>query len=233
MRPMSPTAIATYGVCPRRYYYRHVIRAPGRTSADAMVGIALHAALEALHRPGGDASSASVALSAQWNPDLFGDSAAASAARSEADARLSDYLFAWREARPVLLEALLKAEWDGVSMTGVVDRVDVEEDGSLTLIDYKSGHEAITPEILRQLAIYRALVGDRLGRVPDRVAIHHLPTNRRVAVERAPSEWDAILQEALAQARAIAADEDFVPRVGAWCDRCDYASRCVAFKRSQ
>lgn len=235
----SPSRLNVYQTCARRYYYQYVIKVPTRRQAEQSVGISLHGALEEVQQAGGLAATgmegALALLLERWESEGFDDAAEEAAARAQAQKLLTAYLERHGEGpgRPVLVEAKLQAEMDGVPFLGIVDRVDRLPDDSYELIDYKSGRDrGITPAIRQQLAIYRHLVKERLGAYPAQVAIHHLAANTRIAVDLSPGEWDAVLVEAVESARAIEAEERFDPCVGSWCRRCDFASRCLAFKRS-
>ena len=237
-RSYSPTRLSVYQGCARRYYYQYVIKVPRARTAAQSQGVSLHGALEAMHKAGGLAATgldgAIALLWARWEKEGFADEAEEAAAREQAQAMLAEYLKGVGDGpgKPVLIEKAIAAELMGVPFYGILDRVDQLPDGSLELIDYKSGRERpVTAAVRQQLAIYRSLVEAHMGRAPTAVSIHHLATSTRVAVELAPGEWREAVAAAAETARAIEADEDFVPTLSAACSRCDYAGRCLAFKR--
>jgi hypothetical protein len=120
-----------------------------------------------------------------------------------------------------------------VPFLGIVDRVDQRPDGTLELIDYKSGQQrALTQPMRQQLAIYRHLIREKLGDYPAAVSLHFLAANTRVAIDLEPGEWDRTIRQAVDSARAIEVDQDYDPQVGSWCRRCDFNFRCLAYKRS-
>ena len=234
----SPTRLAVYQRCPRRYYWQYVIRVPRRRTGEQSVGISLHGALEAVHQAGGlqatGVAGALALLQDRWEGEGFAGPEDEAQARKAAQRLLQAYLEAEGEGEgvPVMIEQRLKGSFDAVPLIGVVDRVDRRPDGSLELIDYKSGRGAASgtdPEVTQQLAIYRHLVAEATGRTPVRVAVHHLEAGVR-PVELAPAEWDALLTRAVGTARAIEADDDFAPQVGPACQRCDYAGRCLPYQ---
>jgi RecB family exonuclease len=202
------------------------------------VGISIHGALEEVQAAGGLAATgmegALAMLLARWESEGFADAAEEAAARAQAEQMLQSYLarFGDGPGQPVLIEKKLEAELQGLPFLGIVDRVDRLPDGTLELIDYKSGRErALTAPVRQQLAIYRQLIKAQLGEFPATVSLHHLATSARVAVELSPREWDETLDQAVTSARAIEKDEDYEPAVGSWCRRCDFATRCLAYKR--
>lgn len=235
----SPTRLAVFQDCARRYYYRYVIKLPTRRSAEQSVGISLHAALEEVQRAGGVARTgldgAMALLAARWEATGFASPEDEAAARAQAQAHLATYLTQETSApgETVLIEQKLEGTYRDVTFRGIVDRVDRLPDGSLELVDYKSGRQGITTAVRQQLAIYRFLVGEKLGTLPVRAAIHQLTTATSLSVELGDAEWTQLLDRAAQGARAIEAEQDFDPRVGDHCARCDFQHRCQAYQRTQ
>lgn len=236
----SPSRLNVFQTCARRYYYQYVIKVPTRrVTAEQSVGISLHGALEAVQEAGGleaiGLEGALALLNERWEKEGFATPEQEAEARQRAEAQLVEYLarFGPGPGETVLTEEKLEARYDDVPLLGIVDRVDRLPDGTLELIDYKSGRVAVTPATRQQLAIYRYLVAQKLGQVPAHVSVHHLATNQRVAVEMPEAEWQALLDVAVKDARAIEAEEDFDPKLGRHCDRCDFRGRCLTYKRSK
>lgn len=240
VRAFSPSRLQVYQTCARRYYYQYVIKVPRRRAAEQSVGISLHSALEEVQKAGGvgetGLAGALALLWDRWESEGFATPEDEARARAQAQALLAEYLEKWGDGpgKPVLIEQALEAEVADVPFLGIVDRVDRLPDGSLELIDYKSGKQReLTPAVRQQLAIYRHLVREKLGEYPAKVTIHHLAANTRVGVELEPGEWKAVLDRAVESARAIRVEADFDPQVGSWCRYCDYNHRCLAYSRSR
>jgi RecB family exonuclease len=236
----SPSRLQVYQACPRRYYYQYVIKVPTRRQAAQSVGISLHGALEEVQQAGGlevtGIEGALQLLLERWESEGFADAAEEAEAKRRAEKLLAEYLARFGEGpgKPVMLEKKLVAHYEDVPLLGIVDRLDRLPDGQLELIDYKSGRAPERkPEVHQQLAIYRFLVKQQLGEYPAQVAIHHLAANTRITLDLVPEQWDELVARAAQSARAIERDQDFDPQVGAACQRCDYNSRCLAFKRAQ
>lgn len=235
----SPSRLHVFQTCARRYYYQYVIKLPTKQGAAQSVGISLHGALEEVQQAGGvertGLDGALALLAARWESEGFETPEAEAEARKKAEALLAAYLARFGEGPgvPVLIEQKLEARYQDVPLLGIVDRVDRHPDGTLELIDYKSGRKAITPAVEQQLAIYRFLVAQKLGETPARVAIHHLATNERIPVERSAEEWEVLLARAARDARAIEAEENFDPCTGRHCEWCDFNHRCLAYQRAR
>jgi RecB family exonuclease len=230
--------LQVFQACHRRYYYQYVIKLATKREAAQSVGISLHGALEEVEKAGGVAltglDGALALLASRWEGEGFATPEEEADARKRAEALLAAYLARYGEGpgKPVMLEKKLEADYHGVPFLGIVDRVDRLPDGSLELIDYKSGRALITANVKQQLAIYRHLVAASTGETPASVAIHHLATNARIPVELPAGEWTALLDTAAEGARAIEAEEDFDPQLGRHCGWCDFKHRCLAYQRN-
>lgn len=237
----SPSSVAAYGTCPRRYYWRHIVRVPRRPNAAQQLGINVHAALELFERQGGlrtgGLDQVLRCLEATWGSEGFEDAAQEEAARREAESQLAAQLaFPHQDelGTPVLLEARLEGELEGLKVVGIVDRVDRRADGSLALIDYKTGGWSTQgPHVdhVQQLALYRELVRQSLGSLPQHVSLV-FPGQGVQQVELPDAAWETVLQDALRTMRAIEADETFEARVSTSCPHCEFSRRCVPWRRA-
>jgi putative RecB family exonuclease len=133
------------------------------------------------------------------------------------------------------LELKLEAEIDGVVLRGIIDRLDLLPDGSLVVVDYKTGR---APRLVDERArltgvhLYATLVEQSFGVVPIRVELLHLreplvlsatPTerSRRGLRRKTAAIWTAI-------ERACATD-GFQPRPSGLCSVCGYRPICPAW----
>jgi len=97
-------------------------------------------------------------------------------------------------------------------LQGRIDRLDQWPDGTLDIVDYKSGRSEVTEEQVRGdvgLMVYEMLVHHHFPLHPVRVAIHALRPNTRATVERTPEEFAAVTGIIDDVARAIAAEVDW------------------------
>jgi putative RecB family exonuclease len=238
----SASRVAAYQRCPRRYYWRYVVKAPRRRTAAQALGINVHAALEAFEHSGGvrggGESALRAALAATWSSEGFTSDEEEARCRQEAELRLVRHLEARQVqpdvGEPVMLEQRLEGSLGGFRVVGVVDRLDRLPDGSLRLIDYKTGLEgadAVSPATVQQLAIYRSLVAQATSQAPAEVMVVR-PGDADLPVVLSDLEWDATLALAQATMADIEADQDFDARVEPACGRCDFAGRCVPWQRA-
>ncbi|HTU39405.1 MAG TPA: PD-(D/E)XK nuclease family protein, partial [Acidimicrobiales bacterium] len=124
---------------------------------------------------------------------------------------------------------------DGMRLRGIIDRLDVGPDGSLIVVDYKTGRapsERFERGSLGGVQTYALLCESLLGRAPAEVRLLYL--RQPIAISSVPSEQTIRGQRKRAVAvwsaieRACDA-EDFRPNVGPLCDHCHFKASCPAF----
>jgi putative RecB family exonuclease len=138
--------------------------------------------------------------------------------------------------RPIGLELLLATPLNAhVSLRGIIDRLELDEDGELVVTDYKTGKvpgERQEQGRLTGVHFYSYLCEKLFGRRPARIQLLYL--GEPVAIIATPSEqstrglekkvgaiWSAI-------ERACERD-DFRPKPSALCSWCSFKELCPAF----
>jgi len=109
-----------------------------------------------------------------------------------------------------------------------VDRIDRLPDGSIEVIDYKTGRaktRAFVDQSL-QLSIYGLACRDALDLgTPSRLTLYFTEAALRLSTTRSDEQLDAARDEILARVGAMR-DGDFPARPGDACRWCDYAKMC-------
>src|SRR5512143_1153611 len=151
---LSPSRAGDFRQCPLMFRLRVVDQVPEPPSAAATRGTLVHAVLEGLFDlPAGERTveGATAMLGPTWSamreasPDLgaLHDSPERERAwLADAGSRLATYFTLENPGRlePAAREELV--EWqlpDGPLLRGVIDRIDVAPDGSIRVVDYKTG----------------------------------------------------------------------------------------------
>lgn len=124
-------------------------------------------------------------------------------------------------------------------LTGRIDRLDEHADGTLEVIDYKSGRESVTGEQVANdlaMSIYQLLVKRKN---PDRrviATIHCLRTGNTASAELSAAEHaelELMIRQAAADMLAITEETDLAPcRIPA-CRCCDFAKICERRARNE
>lgn len=214
---LSPTRLSDYMRCPRFYWYLYHKKYRRRPHGALSLGATLHRSLESVHAP--DRPSLEELL-ARYQRDWSGagfDSAEEEAAQREAGAAMLQRYY--EQAPPpeeapqtILREKMLKMDRGFYVLQGRIDRLDQAPDGTLEIVDYKSGRSGVTEEQVRGdvgLMVYETLVRHHFPAFPVRVAIHALRPNQRVTVERTDAERQAAAAMIDGVAQAIANEQDW------------------------
>ena len=212
----TPTRLATWLDCPRRYRMTYLDRpAPpkGPPWAHNSLGASVHNALAGWwRRPLRDrtVTTAGDLLESGWLSDGFADDAQSLEHRRRCRAMVEGYVAGLDPRRePLGVERTVATRTDAIAVSGRIDRVDDRRlgdgAGELVVVDYKTGRHLLTTDDVRTslaLALY-ALAAERVMRRPClRVELHHLPTGSVLAWEHTPES----LARQLRRAEAIAAE---------------------------
>ena len=137
--------------------------------------------------------------------------------------------------RAIGLELNLSTDLDGITVRGIIDRLDELDDGSLAVVDYKTGRAPRTEQSKSRLGgvhMYALMCEAELGRRPsvvrllylrDRIAISSAPTDQamRGTRQRALGVWSAI--------ERACKEDDFRPNPSSLCRFCAFQAYCPSF----
>lgn len=248
-RTLSPSKAAAFTDCPLAFRFAIIDRIPEPPSPHAVKGTLVHAALERLHwdyRAGERTPEAAAdALGQAWDqlqedPEFSNLGLAdveAAAFRADAEMLLGNY---FRIEDPNAVSAVgvelgLEAKVGDLVLRGIIDRLDVTDDGELIVVDYKTGRAPSTQferSRLNGVHTYALLCEQVLGRFPDHVKLLYLrdplaiiatPTEQSVRGHRVRTSavWAAI--------ERACEREDFRPRPSGLCRFCNYQHLCPAY----
>jgi len=242
----TPSRLATFTDCPRRYRLVYVDRpsaAKDAPWAHNTVGAAVHLALRQwweLPRRRRTPAAAGARLEEVWRSDGFRDQAQAEAWRERARGWVESYVATLDPGdEPVGVERGVAVRTARLAVSGRIDRLD-ERGGELVVVDYKTGRHVLSADDARgslALALY-ALAAERTMRRPCRqVELHHLPSGTVVrwvhttdSLQRHVGRAEGTAQdiELASQALSDGAHPNvaFPPRLGRHCGWCDYRSSC-------
>lgn len=229
---LSPSAVETAQACPLRWALERVGGRPAG-SAEQHVGTLVHEIAAAL--PHGTHDELAGELDRRW-PELgLGEGWVARRQRTLADAmihRLAGYL-AGRPG-PVEVEQRVQADVGRVRITGRVDRVEHTGDGSVRIVDLKTGRTPKSAADVRvdpQLGAYQAAI--RHGGLgadvrPDGAALVYVGANREAAQRHQPALADDWAEAMLADVAETVASGSFAATVGPHCRTCPVRTSCPA-----
>lgn len=262
---VSPTKLRMYQRCACEYrleYIDKIGRFYHRARPGFAFGHSLHRALDAFHGAGGaeavTAEALTESLQEVWVAKGYGNEAQEDAFRSEGLRILQEYHEAQTGAREAAVQAAVEAGeeppepphllWTektlrialtpDVALTGRIDRVDEHPDGTLEIVDYKSGRETVTEEDVAgslALSIYQLLIKRAM---PERRVFATLVALRTGAQASAELDDDALNEleaECTEQGESIRTRdwEAVLPVINEHCPYCDFLPHCARYWRQQ
>jgi len=129
---------------------------------------------------------------------------------------------------PMMLEAPVEAKiTPGLILRGRVDRVDKEPDGTLHLIDYKTG---LVPESIdwSQLELHSLILSRIWSTAGTKVSYLYLLSGTTYTKELGQEALNRVRWELLRVASQIRKEKDYHPSPGTACAGCDFAAICPA-----
>jgi RecB family exonuclease len=244
----TPTRLSTWFDCPRRYRFTYLDRpAPpkGPPWAHNSVGAAVHSALAdwwALPFPQRVPGRGVDLVRKRWLSEGFSGPEQSAAARERAAVWVEEYLLRVEaEREPIGIERTVAARTTRLAVSGRVDRIDVDPDGRLVVVDYKTGRRAPDADDARSslaLALYAVAAARTLRRECSRVELHHVPSgtvavheHTEQSLTRKVAEAESIAYDAHRADTAFAAgrngDDVFPPQPSRLCTWCDYRRHCA------
>ncbi|MFN0214539.1 MAG: ATP-dependent helicase [Saprospiraceae bacterium] len=189
---LSITALNRYLRCPLAFYYEDLLKVPGSTSEAAAFGLAMHGTLQQFllkmksnkkfEWPSAEALSKIFGQEMERQRGFFSENGF-----TQRLALGKDYLRRihveqvpfWRK-RAIAERRVDKVEINGISITGILDKIEWLDGGSLRIVDYKTGtpdpkktaqpteDQPYGGDYWRQLAFYQILL-DKARLYPENV----------------------------------------------------------------
>jgi RecB family exonuclease len=242
--PCTPTRLATWLDCPRRYRMSYLDRPSppkGAPWAHNSLGASIHNALAGWWRlplAQRTVAAAGRLVDRGWIEEGFADQTQSARHRERAIAMVEGYVAGLDPAdEPIGIERTVATRTDKIAVSGRIDRLDtrpaedsaadgnaVKDGGTeLVVVDYKTGRHLLTVDDARSsmaLALYALAAGRALRRPCHRVELHHLPSGQVLTW----THTDESLARHLSRAETIAeecASADERMRSGLPADRYD------------
>lgn len=247
---LSPSRAGDFKQCPLMFRLRVVDRLPEPPSAAATLGTLVHAVLEDLYDRDADdrtVDAAHAMVAPQWEAMLAKDAGLAELHANETEllrwldearGRLTTY---FGMENPTRLEPAAREDFveyqlpDGPLLRGIIDRVDVAPDGSIRIIDYKTGKTPLPQYGQKerfQMRFYALLVERLRGRRPAVLQLLFLRDGGTLVLRPTDADLEAIESEIRSlwdEITRAAETLTFRPRKSKLCGWCSFQDRCPAF----
>jgi putative RecB family exonuclease len=235
---LSYSSINAYETCPAKYRFQYEERVPTTASPALSFGDSLHRALYLFHdRPVPVAPSLGdllAALDDVWVSRGYRDEAEERLYREHGREVLARYHRDNADAYriPAALEFRFQVEVEGVTLSGVIDRMDRLPGGGYEIIDYKTNRRL--PPRARvdrdlQLSLYHLAAREVWGIEPESLTLYFLLPGQRMTTRRTAEDVDELRRRVATIAERIDAGM-FEPRENPLCDWCDYQRLCPLYR---
>jgi putative RecB family exonuclease len=241
---LSFTRISTFEQCPWKFRAQYVDGIPSRPAPQLSFGTSIHAVLEWLydrkHPVLPTLEETLQALYDRWETDGY------------AEVDREEQLAAYRHAREVITAFHQRLTQDGftlpaateawfelpfapeVVVVGAIDRVDVDREGRLHVVDYKTNRRAKQRRDVigsLQLALYALATQELYGQLPATVALDFVVPGIQVRVATEELDLAGVPARVAAVAARIRAGEA-AATPNRLCDWCDVRGICPQWDES-
>jgi RecB family exonuclease len=234
-RRLSASAVDTYERCGLRFKLERDWRIPAKPAAAMQYGAAIHRVLKTyfdsihLGRPKTEEELiglfrddlASAKIQESYQHELY---------EQQGVRQLREFLASARsiDASQVLqTEESFEIRVGETTVVGRIDRIDQRPDGTVAIIDYKTGkaRDQEDADESLQLSLYAIAVEEKWGYKVGALVFHNLEENVPVITVRSASELIAA-RERVTQAADGIANNIFLANPGMHCNFCAYRSLC-------
>ena len=245
---LSPSRVDAFTTCPLAFRFASIEKLPEPPNVHATKGSLVHRALELLFVEEPADRTLTAALSAldraasefQTDPEftLLRLSPEAEATFVDDAERLVRRYFTMEDPtaiREIGVELRLEAKVGDVTLRGIIDRLELDEDGELVVTDYKTGRPPFASQEQSKLAgvrFYAFLCQQVFGRRPSRVQLLYLSTGETIVSRPTEQSVSFLPRRTLAVLNAVekaCLSGDFRPHTSGLCNVCAFKPWCPSF----
>ena len=245
---LSPSKVSSFTDCALAFRFSAIDRLPDPPTVATVKGTLVHASLERLMLLEPAARDITAALGClaeahlaladdpEWL-ELALDDEGEATMLTDAEALVRRY-FEIEDpttVNPIGIELRMEVELEGLTLRGIIDRLELDADGELVVTDYKTGrapNQAFEQSRLGGVHFYAYLCERLLGRRPSKVQLLYL--SDPVVITTVPSEQSIRQLErkvkAIWSAIGTACErDDFRPKQSRLCSWCAFQAYCPSF----
>jgi len=231
---LSYSQLDTFATCPLQYKYRYILRIPVPPSAALTFGDTMHRVMQSFYtlvRSGKHPTKKQLVdfLETHWQRIGYRDRAYEEKMKRHGVELLEGFYDKGYDAGviPAALEEPFKLRiTPTLSVGGKIDRMDKLADGTVEIIDYKTGTAPKTKDPKKDLQLSVYAMTAKSSRVI--VSFYFFENQEKISAERTSQQLEEAKSEIIARADAIARS-DFRPTPGKHCDFCEFRLICEAW----
>ncbi len=235
-REFSYTQIHTFETCPYKYKFKYIFRLPSPLVHPMSFGTSAHSTLNQLYQRVKSGLPVSKDILKElyeknWIPYGYESKSHELARKKSGLASLSMFydLNSSPWIIPAYLERGFKLKIGNFVFSGRIDRIDVLDDGTYEVIDYKTGKikSEMNPKKDLQLSLYALACKKAFGISISRLSLYFIESNQKVSTTR--SDQDLLKAEKeIGDLVSRMQTSDFAPTPGYVCSFCEFRLLCYA-----
>ena len=202
-KSLSFTALTSYKTCPLKYKYQYILNFPTKQSKALSFGNTIHEVLKEYHvtRLNRDISLNEVLeiYKMKFQPFGYEDRDNQIDYYKTGQELLTKYYekYHHQKLKPVVIEKMFKFELNGVPVSGKIDRIDLNEDGTYEIIDYKTGETKTEKEIRNddQLTLYAEAAKEFFNYQNVKLTYFYLEKDEKISTERNEKDFERLNAE--------------------------------------
>lgn len=240
---VSYSQIQTFDICPLHYKLHYLLHVPTPPQPALNFGISIHATLREFYERAMQGETISKndipnIFDSFWTTEGYHGRQHAQAAYAGGLTMLTKYIeknFTPKKL-PIALEHPFQFSLGGIRVGGRMDRIDRLSDGSIEIIDYKTGRNSIEEKQIKnnlQLSLY-TLAAKNIPEVPQhtnissiKVSLHYIETGKIVSGILTKEDLENASKKILAKVKEIETS-NFACSKSIFCQNCEYKMLCQA-----
>jgi len=251
----SFSQIAAYTNCPYQYRFNFILKIPVDDKQSFIFGRIMHDTLKDLFLPLTDPISTQPALFEESEDkktkiskkelfSLFDKNWRDDGYRSKKDREkyhekgmeILDTLYEDMEReswpKPAFIEKSFNLKMGGYILKGAIDRIDHLDNGTVEIIDYKTGSpkDKLVFDDKRQLLLYKIAAEEALGLKVAKLSFYYLENNSKIRFEAKDKDIEK-LQTIIIDTIDEIKQSSFPPKPGMLCSWCDFNNICEFRKK--
>lgn len=237
-KKLSYSQLESYETCPLKYKYSYILKVPTAPSSALSFGNTIHAVLKQFHTKLSLGQSISLNellafYEANWEPLGYQDEEHKLAQFEAGKQLLENYynknkdLISSGSLQHLALEKSFTIKIDDTEFTGRIDRIDKLADGSIEIVDYKTGNkkDQIDVDKDNQLSVYAIAAKEAFNYEPRKLTLYFVQADTKVTTSRAPEQLldtKVKIKDTVTRIKG----GDFSAKPGRHCEWCDFREVC-------